>query len=62
MIILIMYGLLFLNYLMMGSYIGNFLINSQYLDLILAMLHFFISMAMHAGIEQAKEEDEDDDF
>ena len=57
-----MYGLLFINYLLMGFYIGSFLLEKRYTDLLLAVVHFFIGIGMHDGIEQAKEEDSDDDF
>jgi Flp pilus assembly protein CpaB len=61
MMIMLMYVLLFVNYILMGTAIGGFIIRGSYVDIIMAIVHLFIGLAMQAGIEQAKEEDEDND-
>lgn len=46
--------------MLMGLNIGNYLLKNSDTDLLLAIVHFFIGLAMHAGINSAQEEDDDD--
>lgn len=58
MILLVMYLLLFINYTLLGVSIVGFLMTSSLVDFLMAAIHFIVGLLMHAGIEEARSEDE----